>query len=69
MGTKAVQVRVRDGRLEPLEKLPLAEGAVVTVVIPLPDVATNRSGRIELETWNLGPMGRLERDDIYEDAI
>jgi predicted DNA-binding antitoxin AbrB/MazE fold protein len=69
MALKAIQVRVHDGNLEPLEKLPLAEGSVVTVVVPFPDVVTAPVDRVELDTWNLGAMGPLTRDDIYEDAI
>ena len=69
MAMKAVRVRVHDGNLEPLEKLPLAEGVVVTVVIPLPDAASAPRNRVELETWDLGPMGPLTRDDVYEEAF
>lgn len=69
MTLKAIQVRVHDGNLEPLEPLPLVEGSVVTVVVPFPDAVTAAAERVDLDTWNLGAMGPLTRDDIYEDSL
>ena len=69
---KHIRLRVREGRIEPVEPIRLVEGAEFEATVPVPDDVTQvEPGQppIELDTWDLGPMERVTRAGIYEDVI
>ena len=70
MTTLTIRVRVRDGKLEPLDALPLPEGTEVTATINVPDESGEPADATEpkLSTWNLGAPSNLTRKDYYEEA-
>ena len=66
--TIPVQVRVRGGVLEPLERVDLPEGQTLNAAIEIPTALPRKKHR--LGVWHLGALkGRLTRDDIYGDLI
>lgn len=69
MSQRQVRMKVRGGRLEPLEALPLEEGSELLVVIDVPDRAPEaKAGHLVLPKWSLGVRMPLTRRAIYEDA-
>lgn len=66
MAATRIRVKVRDGVLEPADKVDLAEGEEVTVTIDLPEPPSGRN-RHTLATWDLGVKEPLTRHDIYDD--
>ena len=69
MTMRAIRMRVRGGHLEPLEALPLAEGAEVTAMVPIPDRPEGPTKfPITFPKWNLGVKEPLTRREIYEDV-
>jgi len=62
-------MRVRAGRLEPLDELPLQEGSEVTAMVPVPDHAEGEAKpKLVLPKWDLGVKEPLTRREIYEDV-
>jgi hypothetical protein len=69
MSTRTIRVKVRGGRLEPLEELPLVEGSETTVTIELPEREAP-ARRARFRVWNLGLGAReITREDAYDDAV
>jgi predicted DNA-binding antitoxin AbrB/MazE fold protein len=64
---KTVRFIVRDGRLEPLEPVALVEGSEVLATVEVAETAAKKA-KLELPVWNLGVMGPLTREEIYEDV-
>jgi hypothetical protein len=69
MAMKAIRMRVRDGHLEPLEALQLAEGTEITAMVPVPERPEDAAKpRISFPKWDLGVKEPLTRRAIYEDV-
>lgn len=69
MAMKAIRMRVRDGHLEPLEALQLAEGAEITAMVPVPERPEEAAKpHVTFPKWNLGVKEPLTRRAIYEDV-
>ncbi len=70
MAMKTIRVRVRAGYLELLDELQLLEGSEISVIVQLPDVATEpRAPRpTRFKSRHLGIKGPITRKEIYEDV-
>ena len=69
MSTRVIRVKVRGGRLEPLDELPLAEGSETTVAVEVPDEVRPEHPKTAFRSWNLGLGAReITREDAYDDA-
>jgi hypothetical protein len=76
MATRAVRFRVHAGHLEPLDPLPLAEGAECTMLVTLPDAASDNHAapgesarrRVTLPIREGRLLGPIRREDIYADV-
>ena len=69
MATKHIRLRVRDGRIEPVEAVRLVEGTELDAIMVEPEGKPAKPPVLELDTWDLGIMGPLSRADIYEDVV
>ena len=66
--TRTIRVRVRGGRLEPLEDLSLPEGSETTVTVVVPASEPRESSAAALRSWDLGLGARqITREDVHGD--
>ncbi len=63
MSMRVVRARVHQGHLEPLEDLALPEGSEITMTIDIPDRIA-----VVFDTYDLGALAPLTRQDIYADV-
>lgn len=70
MTQRAIKLRVRAGRLEPLEELSLPEGTELIATVSTPEPRSEPKAKAVLPVWNLGLGDRtVTREDAYDDGL
>jgi hypothetical protein len=70
MTERAIRLRVRAGRLEPLEELSLPDGTELIATVATPEPKSEPKAKAVLPVWNLGLGDRpITREDAYDDGI